>query len=174
MKDQIVVVLDSCDGCGKTEMGKALSKMLGIPYFKNEGEWDNFEKDNAYFKNVLHYADPYFLSYLGQSKASVILDRAFPSEWVYSKVFGRETDETQLKKSDEAYRALGTKIIIPFRTSYDKVVDEFKSINEDSLKKIHDGYMEFAKWTKCDVMTMNVDDEDLTRELFEIFKFIRS
>lgn len=155
-------------------MGQALSKMLGIPYFKNSGEWDNFEKDNGYFKNTLKYADPYFLSYLKQTGASIILDRSFPSEWVYAKVFNRETDEEQLRKSDEAFHRLGAKMVIPFRTSYAKVVDEFKSINETSLKKIHDGYMEFAKWTKCDVMIMNVDDEDLNRELFEIFKFIRS
>ena len=171
---QQIIIFEGPDGCGKTNIARALSDNLNVPYFKNESEWEFFENDPSYFVNALTYGDPYFLSYLEQTGASVISDRWYPSEWVYSRVFERPTNHAALKTIDERAAKLGSKIIIPFRTDYSSVVDQFESIiTTQTLKTIHDMYHEFAQWTNCPTYFLNVDDEDLKREISEITSFLR-
>ena len=158
------------EGCGKTHMGMELSRQTGITYFKNSDEHKYFLKDPNYFVNAVRYVDTYFTSYLEVSGASVILDRAWPSEWIYSRVLGRNSDPGVLEELDARHAALGTYIVIPFRSDYSSFKDDYDQVN-DNIRKIHDLYMEFSTWSKCKVMTMNVDDEDLVREVNEIRRF---
>jgi thymidylate kinase len=170
MTNQKIFILDGPDGCGKTNIGKELSRRLSIPYFKNQDEHRYFLKDPDYFRNAIRYVDRYFTSYLEDTGVSVILDRAWPSEFVYSQVLNRTTDFEVLRELDERHRALGTKIVIPVRSSYDNVNDDYDEINKN-IQKIHQFYMEFAAWSKCDVQVLNVDDENLDREIEEILSF---
>ena len=169
---QKIVIFDGPDMCGKTEMAQELSSRLGIPYFKNEFEWDYFEEDPSYFKNALTYGDPYFASYLSQTGASVIMDRWYPSEWVYSQVFKRETNSSVLSTVDHVLASLEAMIVIPFRTSYDGLTDQFDSVTTEKMQEIEGVYHDFAEWTKCRVLWLNVDDENLDREMKEILAFI--
>jgi len=171
-ENQVVLIFEGADGCGKTNISQSLSQLIGVPYFKNKDEWRFFENDPTYFVNALTYGDPYFLSYLEQTGASVILDRSYPSEWVYSRVFNRETNHSALEMIDKRYAALGTKLIIPYRTDYSKVIDQFGAVTPEKLREIDQEYRKFAEWTKCDKFFVNVDDEVLDRELFEIFNFL--
>jgi thymidylate kinase len=170
---QTVIIFDGPDRCGKTEISKELSKRLCIPRFKNEKEKQFFANDEGYFVNSLRYGDPYFVSYLKQSGASVILDRSFPSEYVYSSVMGRETDSRVLRAVDEMYAGIGTTVIVPYRTSYDGIKDDqFDVLDSNKLRQIHDKYEEFIAWTKCDTLHLCVDDEDLDREIRDILFFL--
>jgi len=168
---QRVVILDAADNCGKTNIGKELAARTGITYFKNQDEHKYFLKDPKYFIHAVRYVDTYFTSYLEASGASVILDRAWPSEWVYSKALGRNSDPGIIEELDRRHAQLGTHIIIPYRSDYSRFKDDYDQVN-DNIQKIHDLYMEFSQWTKCKVMTMNVDDEDLDREVRDIRRFI--
>jgi thymidylate kinase len=163
---QRIIIYEGPDRCGKTEQAKELSRRLGIPYFKNAAEHEYFLSDPSYFLNAIRYVDTYFTSYLESSESSVILDRAWPSEWIYSQALGRQTDFELLRKLDERHASLGTVIVIPHRSSYAGVKDEYDNIN-DNITRIHDLYMQFAKWTKCKTVLVNVDDEDLEREMRE-------
>ena len=175
-KKQQVIIFDGPDMTGKTEIAHALSEKLNIPYFKNELEGKAFKRDlESYFINMLRYSDPFFVSFLQQTKTSIILDRSYPSEYVYSKVFYRPTDRRRLKTLDEAYANINAKIIICCRNSYLKQDDLCpEKINLRHFHIIHDQYMKFAtEFTKCDVKILYVDDENLTREINEILKFIK-
>jgi thymidylate kinase len=169
MNPQKIFILDGPDGCGKTNIGMELSRRLSIPYFKNHDEHRYFRKNPDYFVQAIRYIDTYFTSYLEQTKSSVILDRAWPSEFVYSQALNRETDFKVLRELDKRHRDLGTRIIIPVRSSYHDVKDDYQEINE-KIQKIHDLYMDFAIWSSCDVQILNVDDEDLEREISEILE----
>lgn len=144
---------------------------MGITYFKNTDEHKYFLKDPSYFVNAVRYVDTYFTSYLETSGASVILDRAYPSEWVYSHVLGRGTDMEILHELDQRHAALGTVIIIPYRSSYVNQTDDYQAVN-DNILRIHDRYLEFATWTRCKCLMLNVDDENLRREIQDITRFI--
>jgi hypothetical protein len=149
-------------------MAKELARITGIPYFKNQDEHKYFLKDLNYFVHAIRYVDTYFTSYLEATGASIILDRAWPSEWIYSKIMGRSTDLDVLQDLDRRHSRLGTRIVIPWRSDYSKVDDDYEAINKN-IKTIHSLYMEFAKsWTSCECILLNVDDEDLNREISEI------
>ena len=170
---QKVIVFEGPDGCGKTNISKALAGDLQVPYFKNKDEWKYFVNDPAYFVNALTYGDPYFLSYLEQTGASVIVDRWYPSEWVYSQVFNRPTNMDALEHIDRRAAALGTKIVIPYRENYQDVVDQFEDvITPEVLENVHSAYLRFMEWTECDTFLLNVDDDNLTRELREVHNFL--
>jgi deoxyadenosine/deoxycytidine kinase len=89
---QQVIIFEGVDRCGKTNIAKALSNRIDVPYFKNQDEHKYFLSKPGYFADAARYVDTYFASYLEASRASVILDRAWPSEWVYSQVLNRPTD----------------------------------------------------------------------------------
>ena len=167
MRGQQVIIFEGPDKVGKTEQAKELSRRLGIPYFKNADEHRYFLKDPGYFIHAVRYVDTYFTSFLEDTGTSIVLDRAWPSEWVYSRVFNRDTDMKVLEELDKRHSALGTTIVIPLRTSYVGIKDEYDSISKN-LQLIHDTYVEFAKWTRCRVIMINVDDENLEREMNDI------
>ena len=154
-------------------MAQELSRRLNITYFKNKDEHKYFLADPSYFLHAARYVDTYFTSYLEASGASVILDRAWPSEFVYSQVLGRPTDMGILRELDERHSALGTKIIIPHRQDYSKCVDDYDSVNQN-IQKIHDYYLKFYEWTKCDVLLLPVDHEDLEIEMQQTMDFLEN
>ena len=168
---QNIVIFDGPDRCGKTNMAQALSRRINVPYFKNRDEHKYFLSDPSYFLHAIRYVDTYFASYLEASGASVILDRAWPSEWVYSQTFNRPTDMELLRELDNRHAKLGTKIIIPLRKDYSRVRDEYDSINQ-KLTTLHDFYLKFHEWSNTQTKIIWVDDEDLDREMQEITKFI--
>lgn len=151
-------------------MAQELSRYLDIPYFKNEDEHKYFHADPAYFIHAIRYVDTYFTKYLEASGASVILDRAWPSEWVYSKVFGRETDNFILDFLDKKNAELGTLIISPYRKNYD-LLDDYDNIKEN-IVKIDQLYLELSKWTGCKMLRFCVDDLTLDQEMDIIMNFI--
>jgi thymidylate kinase len=169
---QTVIIFDGPDGCGKTNIAQALSSAIGIPYFKNADEHKYFRSDPNYFIHAIKYVDTYFTSYLERTGSSIILDRAWPSEWIYSSVLSRKTDHDTLKDLDTRYANLNTIIIIPYRTSYDSVNEEYDEV-KNKLSEIDAKYREFAKWSQCHTLLMNVDSEDLQHQLHVIVNFMQ-
>lgn len=170
------VIYDSPDKTGKTEMARELSRLTRAPYFKNRNEFGAFmSMDSEYFVSTLIYAEPFFCDFIEQSKGSFIMDRGFASEFVYSKAFDRESNDDWIRRVDEMYARLGTKIIIPLRSSYIGRSDpESQGKIDDKMMALLDSlYRQFSEWTKCECLVMNVDDEDLQREMDETIRFLR-
>ena len=89
-------------------------------------------------------AHPHLLSFIKQTKGSVILDRAYPSEYVYSKIFDRETDFKAIRACDIACKQLKAEIFIFVRSDYSNVKDQFDFVDKDMLERIHTEYDNFA------------------------------
>lgn len=174
---QHIVFFVGPDRCGKTEISTALSRITGIPYFKATSEHTSFLSSRVsksdQFLNQLRFADPRVIDLLRQTGHSVVFDRGFPCEFVYSKVMGRETDMVMLKHLDEEYEKLGAKIVMCHRSSYKGIQDDLDpTIKQDLLEKLDKAYFEFLSWTKCDHLLLNVDDEDLDREVDQVTRFM--
>lgn len=173
---QQIIIFEGPDGCGKTNISAELSRRTGIPVFKNDGEWSNFGSESAaeYFRLTAQYSYPFALSLIRQTRLSVIFDRAHPSEWAYSRAFGRSRCDDLIARGDELCAALGAKIIIPLRSDYSGVVDEY-GVTPTHLQALDGLYREYAeRVTKCETLILNVDDENLDRELEEITKFLEA
>lgn len=171
---QNVIILDGPDCCGKTNIAHAISDTFGIPYFKNSLERDTFGVfDTEYFTKASRYIDTYMSEFLFSTRLSVVFDRNYPSEYVYPMIFGRTSDREMLRKIDDMHCQIGTKIIVPYRSSYEGIVDPVHpQIDSDALRLLDELYQQFCGWTSCDVLRLNVDDEDIGRELEDISKFL--
>jgi len=166
------------DRCGKTEIAKELSRITGIPYFKASSEHDAFLSSRVskleLFLNQLRYADPRVMDLLKQTGQSVIFDRGFPCEYAYSKVFNRKTDDKMLRHLDEQWSKVDVRIVLCCRSDYTHVIDDLDpTVKGETLQQIHDAYVDFACWTQCQVLKLNVDDENLEREVNEVLGFIQ-
>lgn len=157
--------------CGKTQISKEWSNVKNIPYFKASSEHETYLEKKDKFINQLKFSDTRMVDFLSQTKHSVIFDRAWPCEFAYSKVFNRQTDLNVLKSVDYAYSQLNTNLILCYRSSYKGIVDDLDStINSDKLSKIEKAYREFLAITKCKYYILNVDDNNLQREIEELKK----
>lgn len=170
-----LIIIEGVDQCGKSEISHALAARLGYTYFKNDAERREFGSNGSYFINTLRYGLTYFLSFLRQSDVGVIFDRCYPSEFTYAKAFGRETDWDVLRECDDEMARLGAVIVIAYRTSYDGISDDSHPhlIGPKRLKELDTLYQEFARWTHVPVLWLNVDDENLEREVSEVETFLR-
>ena len=163
-RTQKIVILDSPDGTGKTEIAYALSKELKVPYFRMATQHENWRKNK--FKEALEFDQTYLAEFVRQTRASVVIDRAYPAEWVYSQVFKRPTNMDVLKTVDEAFARMGAYIVIPLRHDYSKSRKD-EVVSPDKLKPLHDKYLEFREWTLCSTVTIYVDafNNDLKKQL---------
>jgi hypothetical protein len=71
-----------------------------------------------------------------------------------------------LEELDKRFAKLGTNIIIPVREDYSKNRDD-DLVEKKMLPKLHEGYLAFRDWTKCQTITIYVDSygENLKAEL---------
>lgn len=173
-KQQIIFFVGA-DRTGKSNIAKAFSQQTGIPYFKSSGEHETFLNKQERFLPELRYGAPHLLDVLKQTCHSIILDRGYPCEWVYSWFYRRNTDEIMINYLDQRYAILGAKIIICTRSSFKGINDDLDSrLDSEALQIINNQYLRFSKRTYCKNLVLNVDDECLERELLEITNFINS
>lgn len=168
MNPQRIVIFDSPDGTGKTEMAKELTNYSFIvnnaPYFRMGSQHRNFVEGR--FKTALEFDQTYIAEFLRQTGHSVVIDRAYPSEWVYSKAFDRETNEEVLNAVDEQFAQMGAVIVIPLRRDYSKNRED-EVVKKEMLQDIADLYEDFIDWTSCRTISIYVDDfeNDLKKEI---------
>ena len=167
------VIVEGPDGCGKTEISQDLARRLGFPYFKVSTERKNW-RDGTFSRSL------YFDSLLPQFIAAavepgVVLDRSYPSEWVYSSVFSRDTDEDLLRHTDEEFFAIGAVVVLLLRRDYSKNRQD-DLVPPEMLDEIHDGYVGFTLWTRCPVVMMYVGDynDDVDRQVPELMRRLRA
>ena len=170
---QQILILVGPDRCGKTNIAAELSRLTCIPVFKASSEHRAFLGDQRSFLNDLKYADPRLCDFIKQTNASVILDRSWPCEKVYSEFFKRKTDKKALKYIDAAYASVGAKVVVCTRKSFVGIQDDLdKKLDEKALTTIAELYQKFTSWTKCQTYTLYVDDENLERQTTEIIQFM--
>jgi adenylate kinase family enzyme len=150
-----IILMEGPDACGKSTIGKALAEEICIPYFKVSTEHRNWKEKDS-FMNALRYDQTYLVELLQQTRQDIIVDRAYPSEWVYSKVFKRATHESLLVDIDKAFAQIGTTIVVCTRfvpvDTYDDAI-----IPVGKFEELRITYDKFIEWTACNVIRMNVD-----------------
>lgn len=170
---QQIIIVEGHDKSGKSNIIVELSKRLNIPSYKSSSEHNNFLISQNRFKCDIEYACPARLDLIKQTKQSVIFDRAYPSEYVYSLFYNRDTNLQSLQMLDEEYAKLGAKIIICQRKNLDGIVDDLDpKLDSRALQEIAQLYDAFTSVTSCKVYKLYVDDEDLDREVNEIIDFL--
>lgn len=168
-----VIIFCGPDRCGKTTILSQLSKLTNIKVYKSSSEHANFLNAQNKFLYESRYADPARFDLIKQLDINVIFDRSYPCEYAYANYYKREYDLLMLKHLDELYSAIDAKIIFCTRKSFYGISDNLdKKLNENALTQISKYYEEFLEQSKCKILKLYVDDEDLDREISEILEFL--
>lgn len=154
---------------GKTHIAKALSKKLNIPIFKMEIQkhfWD--------FLIHQRYATEAITQMLEQTGQSVILDRSFPSDWMYSKLFKRPYDDIKGFSTDERFAKMGAIIVYCYKDKkfYQDDPEDKDFINKSDYDKMKNLYNRYIAFTNCKILSINTSDENLEKQLSTIIKFL--
>lgn len=142
------------DGTGKTEVSTRLAAALGIPRFKCPTERDMF-KDGS-FKE--HLAFDLMLPHLvEQTGLQFVSDRGYPCEWVYSTVFGRDTDWGILNRIDNLWAERRALHVLLTMTDYSGARED-DLIPRDRLELLGAIYENYYKnYSSCNYIQINVD-----------------
>jgi hypothetical protein len=141
------IIVEGPDGVGKTTITKCMSIKTHIPAFKCPSEKQIFftgGKDSLIFDFTLTH-------FLEQTDYRFISDRSYPSEWVYSKVFNRETSEQRLETIDKRHCVLGTKILYLYSSIQPTELDDI--VPSDKYWDVKAAYDQFTDWTKCRIVS---------------------
>ncbi len=164
---QKIIIVEGLDMTGKTTLVKELSDLTGLLPFKEirEERWHDHVID-------LLYSEETKIQMLEQLCYSMISDRGYPSEWVYSKAFNRRTIESRIFELDERYAKLGAKIIILDKNPEKFQKDKTKLIDFEKYTEIRDLYHQFHTITHCKSIILDTSDENITNQLTKILKFL--
>jgi len=168
--NQQIIIIEGHDGGGKTTISKELSNILNIPRFKYTQCEEHFAAKYDFLLRT-YFDQSMFIEFLEQTGYSIILDRCYPSEWVYSKVFARPMDEIFIDELDKKYAKLNTKIVICEKKNFiGEFKDDYVKISEIvSIKKI---YRRFINFTECETLLLDTAKQDLNGDIKKIIKFI--
>lgn len=165
-----MIILEGTERVGKTEIAKGLSASLNIPIFKAQVQKKFFMSDRSQFLPFLRFGETTLADFLEQTGTSVILDRNWPSEIVYSEYFKRQTDSDVVAQLDETYARMGALIVVCTRLNgYVGFVDEDDlTIKEKQIAEIDALYKKRIPSVKTRHFFLDTSDEDLDRELRDI------
>lgn len=137
------------DRVGKTTLVRHLSAMSGVPAFKCPSEKQIF-KEGGRSSLAFDYTLTHFLA---QTDYRFISDRGYPCEWVYSRVFKRDTDDQLLELIDAAHANLGTQIL--YVHSMDPPTEEDDLVPKEMYWDVSLRYQSFIGWTECNVLSVD-------------------
>ena len=168
MEHSIVWVVGP-DMCGKTQISRALAERTGARYFKALSEHGTLVRTPAEFSAQTRYCEPRQIDMIVQLHARVVLDRGWPCEHAYGTVLGRTVDAASLAEIDRLSVQAGGIVVCCWRSTYDGIVDDIDArLTGQTLQHIELAYRRFAATCMTPFVFVNVDDEDLDREVSEI------
>lgn len=157
------------DMCGKTQISRALAHRIGASYFKASSEHSTLVRSPAEFSAQTRYCEPRQIDMAVQLGSRVVLDRGWPCEHAYGTVLGRTVDAASLAEIDRLAAKAGGIVVCCWRSSYDGIVDDIDvRLAGATLQRIELEYRRFAARCLTPFVFVNVDDEDLDREVGEI------
>ena len=156
----MILIFEGTEKSGKTTLAKAISSKLKIPYYKNS--YQKFGLKEIYF---------ILWDLLNQTCLDLIIDRDYPSWYVYSKLRGEEVDRSAFNFIDTFAQSLNTKIIICYKTSYKESYNDIVPVELNP--KILELYKEFSKVTKCETLFLNTSVGSFDYHIKEILRFLR-
>lgn len=139
------IIVIGPDRVGKTTLVKHISDTLKIPAFKCPAEKRIF-KEGGRSSLAFDYTLTHFMQ---QTGVRFVSDRGYPCEWVYSRVFGRETDDQLLELIDSAHEHIGTKILYVW--SSEPPTEEDDLVPSEKYWDVVRMYDEFCRWTSAEV-----------------------
>lgn len=169
----IVMLIEGVDCAGKGFLIDALSKAYPSIIIKNTKRPANGNKSETIeYKRYIHSIME-FINHNRQTK-TIILDRLFPSEMVYSKVKrGYEAFEDSMYAQFDKSLSAMPNLYIYCNPGYNTIVKRLKSrgddyVNEGDVKALCERYDKFFDQTK--MHKLNLDTSKPAEKMLEMIK----
>jgi thymidylate kinase len=162
---QQIVIMEGADMMGKSTIAEALSKKLSVPIVK-------IKRHEKWFDPMIDliYAGETHCQLAEQTGYSFIYDRLFPSEYAYSRAYGRATSHDKILSIDERYAAMGAVVVVCYKNAKAYQEDDKGIIDVAKYTQLTDWFKEFKKISKCKVLMLDTTDENLEAQLDAIIK----
>lgn len=165
----MIVIIEGPDGAGKTTLGKELEKRALIPLYRRS--LTPLVDQTVAESNAMNEAA---LGVALAANMDVTFDRSYPSEWVYSRVMGRELSDDHVLALDEMCRESGNVkgILLSYATTADAWNRYDHHIQAEQLKQANQLYGQWLSVSKLEWLSL---DASLSREkIIELsMKFLR-
>mgnify|MGYP001573055098 CR=1 FL=1 len=169
LKDKIRIIICGPDLVGKTNIAAELSRVSGVPVYKSGREHKLFNEKDAQY-NVLKWGVYEVLRLVEVCDLSIIFDRSFTCEYVYSKVYKRNSDDGLVREYDRWWDSLDGKIVFLDKPKMDGK-DEL--INPEKYDEIRTRYEDYKKITQCKHLTIDTSDYDIYKQVNTIIEFVK-
>jgi thymidylate kinase len=171
---QRIIIFGGPDRCGKTTLAREVSRVMNIPYFKAPNQQVVAEKNPDIFKLQTKWAEPRINEFIAQTGTSVVMDRGFPCDYVYSKVLGREAEWTAIWELDSLYSMMNAFLIFTLKENYDNTeLDAWKKIDRNVLHQLDREYRVYAEvLTKIPTLIVHTDERKTDDYVKQIAKFV--
>lgn len=159
-KKQTLIIMEGHDMAGKTHIAEALSKKLTVPIVK-------IKRHEKWFDPMMDliYAGETHCQIAEQTGYSFIYDRLYPSEYAYSRAYGRVTSHEKIMNLDERYAAMDALIVVCYKDPKAYQEDDKAIIEVSKYDSLTMWYKEFKKITKCKFLMLDTTDENLEKQL---------
>jgi thymidylate kinase len=164
----MLIILDGCDNTGKSHIAKALSIKLKYPLLK----YSIVDRANLNTKELSHVAlesSEYSLRILTcLGNPNIIIDRHYPSEYVYSSVF-RHPNFAKLTRIDNCLVDLLPEhlIVVCHKRKLKEKKSDFIDFKKYSL--LQSKYFEFVKnFSRANILLLDTTDENLDKQIVTI------
>jgi len=169
-KSQIIIIFEGHDKSGKTTISTELSKRINVPIFK-------LKKNKKQFDQLidLFYGVESTVQFIEQTKCSVILDRFYPSEYVYSKVYKRFTNVKKILELDKRMSRMNTFIIVCYKDPEAYEIDpaDIDITTPKDYSALTQSFKKFSELSKCPIFFLNTSDKNLEEQVKKIVEFIQ-
>lgn len=157
--------MEGHDMAGKTHIADALSNKLEIPIVK-------IKRHEKWFDPMIDllYAGETHCQVAEQTGYGFIYDRLFPSEYAYSRAYGRATSHEKIISLDERYAKMGAVVVVCYKDPKSYQEDDKGIIDVTKYSQLTEWYKEFKKLSKCNVIMLDTTDENLTAQVDTIIK----
>jgi len=133
----MVIIVEGIDKSGKTIFAKEFCKRFSFQYYKVQrniffsGEYDHF---NMHEKDLYTRGEYECVSNLLRGiNINIVLDRFYPSAWVYSNAFNRNTDFSYLYRIDKLNAESGKFYLVYVDTPIEVIKERFSEEEHISL-----------------------------------------
>lgn len=162
MKKQTIVIFEGHDKAGKTTIANALAKELDLTVFK-------VTRDKYFWDPVSYqtYATEAITQIIEKTGLSVILDRSFASDHMYSKLFKRPYNYSKGYETADRFGKLDALIVLCYKDkiSYLDDPEDAAFISTADYDKMTEIYLEFLGEIDCRYIIINTSDHDLDKQL---------
>lgn len=170
MNKSRIIILEGPDGVGKSTIGRWIARFTGFPYFKNSKE--RIQKVHGDTRALTEFMVPFMLDYWKQVPTNVIMDRFYPSEFVYGQVENRNVDLQLLADIDRECATLNPLLLIFYKSAYYNEYND-QTTPFEKIKAIREKYDEFFHYTRIrNKFMFDTSREDLDQQIEEVTKYL--